>query len=61
MQHEPRRFPNPGYMPDKWPEETVVYVEFRNGTSGQYQLKQLRWEQWSWGQSAGDIVSFRRV
>jgi hypothetical protein len=61
MQHEPRRFPNPGYMPDKWPEETVVHAEFCNGTSGQYQLKQLRWKPWPSGEHPGDVVRFWRA
>lgn len=62
MQHEPRRFPNPGFAPTKWPEDTQLHVEFRNGTTGQYLAKQLRWKPWDWcGEHPGDVVRFWRA
>lgn len=41
----PRRFENPGFAPVKWPSDTRLGVEWRNGSEARstYTVDQLRW------------------
>ena len=45
MQHEPRRFNNPGMPPSKWGPDTKVRVAWSNGRDAlhAYPINALRW------------------
>jgi hypothetical protein len=45
MQHEPRRYPNHGRAPVKWPPDTRIQVRWSNGQDARhtYTVEQLRW------------------
>lgn len=45
MQHEPRRFDNPGRAPTRWPEDAKVRVTWANGRASfhAYPVNALRW------------------
>jgi hypothetical protein len=57
MQHEPRRFDNPGMPPSKWGADTKVRVVFANGRPSlhAYPVSALRWDL---AGDAWDIASF---
>ncbi len=45
MQHDARRFANPGFPPTKWPPDTALGIEYAGGhiPPRTYRADQLRW------------------
>jgi len=60
MQHEPRRYPNPGRAPSKWAADVRVQVRFANGRDARdtYTVEQLEWKKRGFDH---DIAEFWRA
>lgn len=63
MPHEPRRYENPGKPPARWPPDTQIGVQWRNGQTSRdtFTAQQLRWAPWPEGEHPFDIALFWRA
>lgn len=62
MQHDRQLYPNPGKPPRLRDPSTLLFIVFRNGTTGLYLSHHLRWKPWDWcPEHPGDVVQFGKA